>query len=297
MDTIRIASAQYPIAFLGTWQRYADKVTRLVGEAADQGAELLVLPEYASMELASLFPQEVHGSLPGQLQALQECLPRFLALFGELSRYHDAYILAGTFPVGLEDGGYRNRAYLFGPDGSIGYQDKLIMTRFENERWRIGSGRGIKVFDTRLGRLGVNVCYDSEFPLIARRQAEAGATVLLVPSCTDTLTGYHRVRIACQARALENQCYVVQSSTVGEAPWSDAVDINVGCAAVYVPADHGFPDHGVLAIGELNMPQWVFADLEPGRIEQVRDDGQVCNYRDWPRQPGAMLGEVEVVAL
>jgi predicted amidohydrolase len=298
MDTIRIATAQYPIEFLGSWQAYTEKVQRLVGEAAAQGARLLVLPEYASLELASLFSRQVYSSLPAQLEAVQELFPHFLALFGELARRHDAYLLAGTFPVRLEDGSYRNRAYLFGPEGKRGFQDKRVMTRFENERWRIQAGMDTKVFDTPMGHLAINVCYDSEFPLIARAQVAAGASVVLVPSCTDTLAGYHRVRIGCQARALENQCYVIQSCTVGEAPWSEAIDVNVGCAAVYTPADCGFPDDGILAIGQMNRAQWVFADLQPKLIEQVRREGQVFNYRDWVCQPGAAtgeVGEVEVV--
>lgn len=122
------------------------------------------------------------------------------------------------------EGGYRNRAFLFRPDGSSDHQDKLQMTRFENERWGIGAGDTIKTFDTAFGRIGIDICYDSEFPLIARRQVEQGADVILVPSCTDTLAGYWRVRIGCQARALENQCYVVQSPPwalrPGRRPWT-----------------------------------------------------------------------------
>jgi len=156
------------------------------------------------------------------------------------------------------------------------------MTRFENEQWSISGGNEVRVFDTQLGRIGIAICYDSEFPLIARRMVERGADVILVPSCTDTLAGYWRVRIGCQARALENQCYVVQSPTVGAAPWSAAVDTNIGAAAVYTPVDRGFPDNGVAALGELNAAQWVYADIDPAGIATVRREGQVFNYRDWP---------------
>ena len=158
------------------------------------------------------------------------------------------------------------------------------MTRFENEQWLITAGEEIKVLDSAFGKIGVNICYDSEFPMIARRQVESGANLILVPSCTDTLAGYHRVRIGCQARALENQCYVVQSPTVGLAPWSEAVDVNVGAAAVYTPVDYGYPDDGVLAIGKLNDTRWVYADIDLAAISVVRDSGQVFNYRDWQGQ-------------
>ena len=280
----RLAAAQYDIGFFRSWDEYAAKIGRWVEAAVEEGAKLLLFPEYFSMELASLFPEQVYKSLSQQLREMQALLPEFTALFGGLSERYGVYLVAGTFPVRQPDAQYRNRAFLFRPDGSREYQDKLQMTRFENERWLIGGGDEIKTFATEFGRIGINICYDSEFPMIARKQVEAGADLILVPSCTDTTAGYWRVRIGCQARALENQCYVVQSPTVGTAPWSEAVDVNIGAAGVYTPVDYGYPDHGVLAIGELNRAQWVYADLDLGSIARVRETGQVFNYRDWPGQ-------------
>ena len=280
----RLAVAQYDIGFLKDWSEYEAKVSRWITEAAGQGAKVLLFPEYFSMELASLFPEEVYKSLSRQLVALQTIYPDFLALYSEQARRFGVYILGGSFPAQQDDGNYRNRSWLFRPNGSSDYQDKLQMTRFENEQWLITAGSEIKLLDTEFGKIGINICYDSEFPLIARKQVEAGADLILVPSCTDTLAGYHRVRIGCQARALENQCYVVQSPTVGLAPWSEAVDVNIGAAAVYTPVDYGYPDNGVLAIGEINQAQWVYADIDLSTIAKVRESGQVFNYRDWPGQ-------------
>jgi predicted amidohydrolase len=281
---VKIAAAQYDIAFLENWEAYRQKIERWVGEAAEQGAKILLFPEYGSMELASLFGQEVYSSLSKQLAAMQSLLDGYIELYKGLAQKHQCYIQSGTFPVRIEDEIYRNRAYLFMPNGEFDYQDKLMMTRFENEQWLINRGLELKCFDTEYGRIAINICYDSEFPLLARKQVEAGANLILVPSCTDTLAGYHRVRIGCQARALENQCYVVQSPTVGLAPWSEAVDVNIGAAAIYTPVDRGFPDNGILAIGELNAAQWVLAEIDPDQIAQVRENGQVFNYRDWPLQ-------------
>jgi len=280
----RIAAAQYPIESLGDWSQYEAKIARWVADAAGNGAKLLLFPEYFSMELASLFDAKIQASLPAQLPALQELLANFLSLFAAQAMQHDVYICAGSFPVRVNGDAYRNRSYLFHPDGRSEFQEKLQMTRFESEQWLIQSGDEIRVFDTQLGRIGISICYDSEFPLIARRQVEMGADILLVPSCTDTLAGYWRVRIGSQARALENQCYVVQSSTVGAAPWSAAVDINVGAAAIYTPVDRGFPDNGVLTSGALNAAEWVYGEISPSRIADVRRNGQVFNYRDWPGQ-------------
>ncbi|MDP2177781.1 carbon-nitrogen hydrolase family protein [Methylicorpusculum sp.] len=282
--TVKIATAQYDISFLKSWSDYEQKINQWVQQAVEENARILLFPEYGSLELASLFPKEIYSSLEKQLSELQTLHERFVNLYQQLASQHNCYIQAGTFPVKLESGEYRNRAYLFMRDGSYDFQDKLQMTRFENEQWLIKSGTELKCFDTDFGKIAINVCYDSEFPLLARKQIEAGANLILVPSCTDTLAGYHRVKIGCQARALENQCYVVQSPTVGVASWSEAVDINIGAAAVYTPVDRGFPDNGIAAMGELNKTQWVFADLYLENIAKVREEGQVFNYRDWPLQ-------------
>ncbi|HEX4423489.1 MAG TPA: hypothetical protein VH165_36520 [Kofleriaceae bacterium] len=117
-----------------------------------------------------------------------------------------------------------------------------------------------------------------------------------MPSCTDTAAGYHRVRVACQARALENQCYVVQAPTVGVAPWSIAVDDNVGAAGVFAPPDRGLPDDGVVAIGAYSEPGWVVAELELDALARVRADGQVLGHRDWDR-PAHLAADVRVVTL
>ncbi|MFP2768626.1 carbon-nitrogen hydrolase family protein [Oceanisphaera sp. KMM 10153] len=281
---LRLACAQYQIDFLPDWPAYEQKIRRLVQDAVDRGANFLLFPEYFSMELASLFEENVYRSLHGQLDAMQSLLADFQTLFGALAKQHGLHILAGTFPVRQADGSYRNRAFLFYPDGRIDWQDKLQMTRFENEQWQIQSGTDLKVLDTVFGKVGVAICYDSEFPLLARRQVEAGANLILVPSCTDTEAGFNRVRIGCQARALENQCFVAQSPTIGTAPWSEAVDINTGRAAIYTPVDYGYPDDGVLVMGEPERPQWVVAELDLAALAEVRAQGQVFNHRDWDGQ-------------
>jgi predicted amidohydrolase len=291
---VKVAACQYPIDRLTGWDGYAAKVETLVAEAAAAGAQLLLFPEYASLELASWQEEPVRADLQATLAALQPWLPPFLALHEGLARRYRVHLLAGSFPVQAGDG-YRNRAHLFGPAGALGFQDKLIMTRFEREQWGIGPGSGLKVFATELGRLAINICYDAEFPLLARAQLAAGAEILLVPSCTDGWAGYHRVRIACQARALEGQCYVVQSPTLGLAPWSPAVDENHGLAGVFCPPDRGLPADGVLALGRPSQRGWIYAWLDLRLAAQVRRDGQVLNLRDWPAQEAALAVPVQLV--
>ena len=284
-SVVTVAAAQYGVEFLDSWQAYANKIAYLVEEAAAGGAQILVFPEYACLELASLFPVEVYSHLHQQLESLQELLPNFLHLHRALAERHGVYLVASSFPVQLTGGAYRNRAFFCSPNGECDFQDKLMMTRFENELWHISPGDKLKVFPTAWGPVGVGICYDNEFPLIGRRQVELGAQIILAPSCTDTIAGYHRVRIGCQARALENQCYVAMAPVVGQVDWSAAMDIHIGAAGIFTPVDVGFPGDGILCQGEMNRPQWLIAELDLRLLEEVRHNGQVLNHRDWDRQP------------
>jgi predicted amidohydrolase len=280
----KLAAAQYPIEFLGCRQAYIAKIGRWVEEAALAGAQLLVFPEYGAMELASLFPSRVAGDLTGQLAALAELEDEVKALHAGLARRHGIYILGASLPALAGPGRFHNRAWLYGPEGGLGFQDKIVMTRFEREQWGVAGAAALTLFDTALGGIGVCICYDIEFPLLARALVEAGAELILAPSCTDSLHGYWRVRVGAQARALENQCLVVQAPTVGQASWSPAVDENRGAAGVYGPPDLGFPEDGVLALGTLDQPGWVHAEIDLDRVAEVREQGQVLNHRHWPEQ-------------
>ncbi|ARE39272.1 Hydrolase, carbon-nitrogen family [Rhodovulum sp. P5] len=280
---MRIAAAAYPIDWHDSWSSFEDKLSAWVAEAADAKAELIVFPEYGAMELASLAGPAVAGDLEGALRAVSDLMERADALHARLAIEHGMHILGASAPAWAGERPV-NRARLFGPGGQTDFQDKQIMTRFERETWDVHSGNALKLFETSLGRIGVLICYDAEFPLLARALVEAGAEILLVPSCTDTLAGYWRVRVGAMARALEGQCVVVHAPTVGMAPWCPAVDENTGAAAIYGPPDIGFPASGVLAEGRMTTPGWVHAEIDIAAIKQVRESGQVLNFRHWDEQ-------------
>ena len=296
MTRFTVAAAQYPIEQLADWSAYAAKIEMWVEAAARGGAALAVFPEYGAMELASLDPATM-CDLAGSLASVSALLSQVDLLHAELAAKYDLHILAASAPCAVGDR-FVNRARLFTPQSKVGVQDKLVMTRFEREEWHVSASSPLRLFQTGLGKIGINICYDSEFPLLARAQVEAGMELLLVPSCTDSEHGYWRVRLGGQARALEGQCYVVQSPTVGAAAWSPAVDVNRGAAALYGPPDRGMPANGVLAIGEMDAAQWVFAEVDLGKVTELRADGGVLNARHWAEQPGGeLLPLVEVVDL
>ncbi len=285
---VTVATAQYPIEAFDDFAGFQAKAARWVQDAASRGAELLVFPEYGAMELASLLPEAERGDLAAQLHGLQPWRDDVVETWRALAREHGVTLLAPSLPWRLDDGRFVNRAWLCGPDGDLGHQDKQVMTRFENDEWGVAPGQGLRVFDTPAGRLGVLICYDSEFPLLARALVDAGAELLLVPSCTDTEAGFQRVRLSAQARAIEQQVAVIHSPTVGEALWSPAVDINIGRAGVYTPCDHGFPPDGVLTQAHDATPGWQLARLDLAEIRALRDHGQVNNHADWALQEACL---------
>ncbi|WP_108862091.1 carbon-nitrogen hydrolase family protein [Ruegeria sp. Alg231-54] len=279
---MKVATAAYNLDWLDSWAQYEDKLDRWISDAAGQGADLLVFPEYGAMELSTLDGAEVAGDLGRSIHAVSDRMEEVRNLHQRLAQEYKAYILGASAPV--VDGPERpvNRAAFYAPDGKQDHQDKQIMTRFERESWDIASGGPLKLFDTALGKIGVLICYDSEFPLLGRALSEAD--LILVPSCTEALSGYWRVRIGAMSRALENQCVTVMSSLVGVNDWSEVVDLNTGTGGIFGPPDKGFPATGVLAEGTLNQPGWTYAEVDMSAIACVRSDGHVLNRTHWDEQ-------------
>lgn len=280
---MKVAVAKYPIQAPADFAAFAERQAAVLGAAAAQGARVAVLPEYLSLELAATFDAGTQADLHASLAAIQRYREDWLALYARLAASLDMYVVAGTFLLAQGNGRYRNRCDVFAPQGAHLWQDKLQLTGFEKSLGVIEGGEALKVFDLNGVRTGVAVCYDSEFPLPVHAQAEAGARLLLVPSCTDTEAGATRVRVGCLARALENRVFVAQSVTAGEAPWSPALDINTGEAAIFAPMDRGLPADGVVA-QTTGDQVWAIAELDLDALDRSRADAQVANDRDWMGQ-------------
>jgi predicted amidohydrolase len=282
MTALRLGTLAYPVTAPTSFAAFAEKFDSLVAQGKAGGADMLVMPEYASMELAAAYPGA--GNVSAELDTICAQRPALLALYQDTARQHGVWLLPGTLPWS-ENGRVRNRAPLISPDGRRRFQDKSVMTRFESEQWGVQSGAPPHVFDTPWGRVGIAICYDVEFPNLVRAQAAAGAKLILSPSCTDTLHGFNRVGLSARARALENQCFVAVSPTVGDAPALATLDENHGHAAVFGPVDRGFAADGIVARGDMDQPGWIFADLDFDRLDTVRQDGAVRNFRDYPHDP------------
>lgn len=280
---MKIATAQYPLAFhhtLNGWKQYFE---RWVKDAVSQGAQILVFPEYGSMELVSLFPEHIRQDIKAQVRELHTLHSDIDKFIGQLARQYQVIIIAPSFPYILLNK-VINRAKVYGPNGYAGYQDKIFMTRFENEDWDVATGEPVlTVFETQWGNFGIQICYDIEFPVGSKLLSEAGADVIFVPSCCETLRGSTRVHVGARARAMESQSYTVVSQTVGDCAWSPAVDINYGYTAVYSTPDIGFPEEGIIASAPHQTEGWLVEELNLRKLDFVRSHGSVFNFKDSQR--------------
>jgi predicted amidohydrolase len=295
MNRVRVASLQYYIRPVTSVSHFRDQVTALVETAADYDAQIVLFPEYFTVQLLTL--GDVRAPIAGQIRDLASHGESFIELMAELASRHKIYLLAGTIPtIDPETGRLHNDAHFFSPEGRMGTQGKLHMTRFESEDWVIQARNRLRIFSTRFGKIAISICYDVEFPEIARAAAWAGAHILLVPSCTDDRQGFLRVRYCAHARAIENQMYVIVSHTVGSLPMVPAVSLNYGQAAILTPSDFPFSRDGILAEGHPNQEMMVIGDLNLETIMQARTTGTVLPLND-SRNTAKMLEELEEMTL
>lgn len=278
---LKIAAAQYLLKAHSSFDAFQNNAAKWVEEAIANNARLLIFPEYGSIELVSLLDLATQKNLLLQLSKIQNFRDDFLNCYQALARKHNVYILAPSFPWKLDEKTFVNRAFLIEPDGNYLFQDKQVMTRFEDEDWKISKPlqKQLQTFTVDDFTVGISICFDVEFPKFAQELALKGVDLLLAPSCTETIAGMNRVHIGARARALENQFYVAVSQTLGEIDFSEAIDKNVGKAAIYSTCDKGFPDDGILAIGEVNTPGWIYSTLDKKLIRNVRLNGNVLNFK------------------
>jgi predicted amidohydrolase len=295
LNRLRVASLQYFIRPVKAFEEFEEQVAGLIETAADYKCQLIVFPEYFSIQLLTL--GNVKRPIREQVRDLAKQSPRIVEMLQGLSAKYNIHIVGGTTPV-LDSSSEKvlNRSHIISPSGALGTQDKLHMTRFEKEDWIVHPGKRLKIFDTDFGKVAIAICYDSEFPEIARTAARAGATILFVPSCTDDRQGFLRVRLCAHARAIENQMYVIQSSTVGSLPMVPAVSLNYGQASILTPSDFVFSRDGILAEGIPNQETMVIGELNLELIETSRSTGTVLPLLD-SQKTAELTAEVDMVTV
>lgn len=281
-DTLRVAAAQYAVRPVEAFEEFSEQVTTVVETAARHfGSELLVFPEYFTLQLMTL--GDLRRPLRKQIADVAAYLPQFVELMRGLARKHDLYIAAGTIPVVDEDSTHvYNDACLFAPSGDYGIQGKLRMSPAE-EAWGVIPRTSLTIFETDFGRLAITVGHDVELPELARVAAQEDADLLIVPSRTGERHEHLRVRYCARARAAESTLYVIQSPLVGGLSRLPDLALHYGQAAIFTPCGYAFARDGLLAEGRPSQEDLVVGVLDLGALRHARSSALTrLLERRWP---------------
>jgi predicted amidohydrolase/ribosomal protein S18 acetylase RimI-like enzyme len=277
-DTVRVGTVQFMQRKVSSFEEFIEVVAYFVDVVADYSGDFVVFPEMFTLQLLSIEAEEL--SPAEAIESLTQYTPRFKEAMRDLALRYNINIIGGSHPTRVESGRVENISYVFLRDGSVHEQPKIHPTPNEDYWWNIEGGNTLHAIDTDCGPIGVLICYDSEFPELARHLTDQGIQILFVPFCTDERQSYLRVRYCCQARAVENQIYVVMSGNVGNLPKVANMDIQYAQSCILTPCDFPFARDGIAADTTPNVETVAIADLRPQTLLTARNSGTVKNLRD-----------------
>lgn len=277
-DTVRVAAIQYMQRRVSSFAEFLTIVEYFVDVVSDYKADFALFPELFMLQLLSIEDQELTPK--ESIEALAAHTPEFETALREMAIRFNVNLIAGSHPTRMENGSVENVAYVFLRDGTVHLQPKIHPTPNEVYWWNIRGGDRLEVIQTDCGPIGVMICYDSEFPELGRHLVDQGAQILFVPFCTDERQSYLRVRYSCQARAVENQCFVVMAGNCGNLPRVANMDIQYAQSCVLTPCDFPFARDGVAADTTPNAEMVAFADLRLETLRMARNSGTVQNLKD-----------------
>ncbi|MEO0815069.1 MAG: carbon-nitrogen hydrolase family protein, partial [Myxococcota bacterium] len=265
-EGVRVATVQYQMRAIQDWNEFAQQVEFHIDVASDSKCDFVCLPELFTLQLLCLIGEHEPGAAARELTSYVE---RFKALFNDLATRYNVNIIGGSLFEKV-DSRVENAAYLFRRDGTIARQPKLHVTPNERRWWGVSGGDTLDVFETDRGPIAILVCYDVEFPELVRVVADKGAKILFVPFNTHDRQGYQRVRICSQARAVENQMYVVTSGCVGNLPFVENADLHYAVSGVFTPSDVSFARDGVAEAADPNVETVLIQDVDLQLLPRAR---------------------------
>ncbi|WP_238475359.1 bifunctional GNAT family N-acetyltransferase/carbon-nitrogen hydrolase family protein [Sphingomonas cavernae] len=278
VESVRLATCQLQARAVADFDEFVRNVEYFVDVAADYRSDFIVFPELFTLPLLSF---ETRKLSPAEaIDALTAYTPRIEKELARMALEYNINIIGGSHPTRTDDGDIQNVAYVALRDGSTHAQEKIHPTPNERYWWNIKGGDAIDVIQTDCGPIGVLICYDSEFPELARRLVDQGARIIFVPFCTDSRQGYLRVRYCSQARAIENQCFMVLSGNVGNLPNVDNMDIQYAQSCILTPCDFPFARDGIAAEATENVETLTISDVNLADLTWARAEGTVRNLND-----------------
>lgn len=271
----RIGVVQWQMRPFSTVDEFLHQVEFFVDAMAGYKTDMILFPELLNAPLLKHFNQENPAEA---MRSLAEYTEEIRNAFINMAISYNINIIGGSVPE-LKDDHLFNVSYLCRRDGTWDQQYKIHITPDEAQYWGLKGGNDIRIFDSDIGKIGILVCYDVEFPELARNLVDKGMTILFVPFWTDTKNAYLRVRRCAQARAIENECYVAISGSVGNLPRVENMDIQYSQSAIFTPSDFAFPHDAIAAEATPNTEMTLMVDLDLDLLKELRQQGSVQNIR------------------
>ncbi len=275
-SNVRIGIVQWQMRATASLEDFFQQIEFFVDTVSGYKADCVLFPEFFNAPMMALTNESAASAAIRGMAAFTEPIKTRMM---ELAVSYNINVIAGSMPV-YEDGMLYNVSYLCRRDGTVDEQYKLHVTPDEASYWGMRGGDKVKCFDTDFGKIGILVCYDVEFPELSRILSDEGMKILFVPFWTDTKNAYQRVRICAQARAIENECYVAITGSVGNLPRVENMDIQYSQSAVFSPSDFAFPHDAIVAEATPNTEMTLIADLDLDLLKDLNTSGAVRNLRD-----------------
>jgi len=273
---VRIGLIQWQMRSYQSLEDVMQQAEYFIDAVSGYRSDFALFPEFFN---APLMAENNHLSEPEAIRELASHTQVIIDQFSKFAISYNINIISGSMPE-IKDDLLYNVGYLCRRDGSVERYEKLHVTPDEAKVWGMQGGTKLQAFDTDCGKIGVLICYDSEFPELSRLLADEGMDILFVPFLTDTQNGYSRVRNCAQARAIENECYVAIAGSVGNLPKVHNMDIQFAQSMVFTPCDFAFPANGIKAEATPNTEMILIADVDLDLLRELHQFGSVRNLKD-----------------
>ncbi|MDO9001798.1 MAG: bifunctional GNAT family N-acetyltransferase/carbon-nitrogen hydrolase family protein [Bacteroidota bacterium] len=273
---VRVSAVQYQMRSIKSFADFARQCEYFVDASSDYKSDFVVFPEMFTMQLLSFLENKRPSDA---IRELSNFTQQYIDLFTSLAIKYNINIIGGSH-FSVEDGVLYNISFLFRRDGTHDKQYKIHITPYESKWWGVKGGDKVQIFDTDKGKVAILICYDIEFPELSRIAVSKGAKILFVPFNTDDKRAYLRVRYCAQARAVENQVYVVLTGCVGNLPQIENLDIHFSQSAILTPSDVEFSREAIAAEAVANTETLIYQDLDLDLLQRNREMGNAQTWND-----------------
>jgi predicted amidohydrolase/GNAT superfamily N-acetyltransferase len=275
-STVRLGLVQWQMRPYRSSEELNEQLDYFAEVVSGYKCDFMLLPELFNAPLMSEYNSATESDA---IRAISKHTEPIRKKLSDLAVKFNVNIIGGSMPE-MRDEHLYNIGYLLRRDGTYESYEKIHITPNELKYWGMKGGDKVQVFDTDCGRIGILICYDVEFPELARIMAMQDMEILFVPFLTDTQNAYSRVRNCAQARAIENECYVAIAGSIGNLPKVKNMDIQYAQSMVFTPCDFPFPSNGVKGEATTNTEMVLIVDVDLDLLKEIHEFGSVRTKKD-----------------